>query len=45
MTMHRKTKLTLYHREEIWLLYHQDKVTVTDMAKRFWSADLRFMLY
>ncbi|WP_408869667.1 helix-turn-helix domain-containing protein [Commensalibacter nepenthis] len=33
--MHRKTKLTLYHREEIWRLHHQEKVTVTDLAKRF----------
>ncbi|MDI2113264.1 integrase core domain-containing protein [Commensalibacter nepenthis] len=35
MTMHRKTKLTLYHREEIWRLYHQEKAMVTDLAKRF----------
>ncbi|MDI2111958.1 hypothetical protein [Commensalibacter nepenthis] len=35
MNMHRKTKFTLYHREEIWRLYHQEKAMVTDLAKRF----------
>lgn len=33
--MHRRTKLTPYHREEIWRLYHQEKMMVTDLAKRF----------
>ena len=31
----RKTKLTPYHRQEIWRLYHKEKITITDLAKRF----------
>lgn len=35
MNMHKKTKLTPYHREEIWRLYTQEKLTVTYLAERF----------
>ena len=35
MSIHKKTKLTAYHRQEIWRLYHKEKITVTDLAKRF----------
>ncbi|WP_081297946.1 HTH domain-containing protein, partial [Gilliamella sp. Imp1-1] len=35
MNIHKKTKLTAYHRQEIWRLYHKEKITVTDLAKRF----------
>lgn len=33
--MHKNTRLTPYHREEIWRLYHKDKITVTSLALRF----------
>ena len=35
MNMHKNTRLTPYHREEIWRLYHKEKVTVTYLASRF----------
>ncbi|UNM96958.1 HTH domain-containing protein [Ignatzschineria rhizosphaerae] len=35
MNIHRKTKLTPFHREEIWRLHHQEKFTVTYLAERF----------
>ena len=35
MNMHKNTRLTPYHREEIWRLYTKEKVTVTDLAQRF----------
>lgn len=35
MNMHKNTRLTPYHREEIWRLYNKDKVTVTSLALRF----------
>nr|WP_218055798.1 DDE-type integrase/transposase/recombinase [Gilliamella apicola] len=33
MNIHKK--LTPYYRQEIWRLYHKEKITVTDLAKRF----------
>ncbi|XKM13321.1 integrase core domain-containing protein [Orbaceae bacterium ac157xtp] len=38
MIMHKNTKLTLYHRKEIWRLYHEKKFTVTTLAKRFFVS-------
>lgn len=35
MNIHRKTKLTPFHREEIWRLHHHEKLTVTYLAERF----------
>ena len=35
MNMHKNTRLTPYHREEIWRLYTKEKVTVTSLAQRF----------
>lgn len=35
MNMHKNTRLTPYHREEIWRLYTKEKVTVTYLAGRF----------
>ncbi len=35
MNVHKKTKLTPFHREEIWRLHHQEKMTVTYLAERF----------
>jgi transposase InsO family protein len=35
MNMHKNTRLTPYHRKEIWRLYNKDKVTVTSLALRF----------
>ena len=35
MNMHKNTRLTPYHREEIWRLYTKEKVTVTYLAQRF----------
>ena len=35
MNIHRKTKLTPFHREEIWRLHHQEQVTVTYLSERF----------
>ncbi|WP_202961512.1 helix-turn-helix domain-containing protein [Gilliamella apicola] len=35
MNIHKKTKLTSYHRQEIWRLYHKEKITITDLVKRF----------
>ncbi|WP_176701209.1 hypothetical protein [Gilliamella sp. App6-5] len=35
MKIHKTTKLTSYHKQEIWHLYHKEEITVTDLAKRF----------
>jgi predicted DNA-binding protein (UPF0251 family) len=35
MNIYKKTKLTPYHRQELWRLYHKEKITVTDLAKHF----------
>lgn len=35
MNIHKKTKLTPYRRQEIWRLYHKEKITVTDLTKHY----------
>ncbi|OCG49556.1 hypothetical protein A9G35_11570 [Gilliamella sp. Choc5-1] len=40
MNIHKKTKLTPYHRQEICHLYHKEKITVTELAKRFMTSRL-----
>ncbi|WP_176701184.1 hypothetical protein [Gilliamella sp. App6-5] len=33
MKIHKTTKLTSYHKQEIWRLYHKEEITITDLAK------------
>ncbi|WP_202115026.1 hypothetical protein [Gilliamella sp. Pas-s27] len=35
MNIHKKTKLTPYHKQEVGRLYHKEKITVTYLAKRY----------
>jgi len=35
MNMHKNTRLTPYHRQEIWRLYHKENYTVTALAGKF----------
>jgi transposase InsO family protein len=35
MNMHKNTRLTPYHREEIWRLYHKENMKVSQLAARF----------
>jgi predicted SprT family Zn-dependent metalloprotease len=35
MNIHKKTKLTPYDKQDIYRLYHKEKITVADLAKRF----------
>ena len=35
MNMHKNTRLTLHHRQAIWLAYTQEKESVTSPAYRY----------
>ncbi|UBQ56933.1 helix-turn-helix domain-containing protein [Alysiella filiformis DSM 16848] len=35
MNIHKNTRLTVHHRQAIWLAYTQDKESITSLARRF----------